>query len=207
MSTSRAKVKAASQEERMKIWKEHFKPQQGNSPTVTHKPMTEIINRQLDMKLGQFTQEELNVILTKIKSRKTASLDGKNPEAWKTRKFHDFILRFCNAVYKENTIERLRKGCILPFLIEGDPVITKNYECVTLTAIAIKDYNALFLNRIEPEIEQFLGKIKTIFGEIDPDCIIHCVIGISAKNLESILLFVDFSKAFDSIHRWKMGQM
>ena len=31
-----------------------------------------IINNQLDIKLGQFTQEELNVVLIKIRSRKTA---------------------------------------------------------------------------------------------------------------------------------------
>ena len=33
-----------------------------------------IINNQLD-NLGQFTQEELNVVLMKIKNKKTASLD------------------------------------------------------------------------------------------------------------------------------------
>ena len=34
-----------------------------------------IINRQLDTKLGQYTQEELNIVLTKIKSKKAASID------------------------------------------------------------------------------------------------------------------------------------
>ena len=31
--------------------------------------------------------------------------------------------------------------------------------------------------------------------------------GVRAKNLETIILFVDFSKAFDSIHRGKMEQI
>ena len=43
-----------------------------------------IINK-LDIKLGQFTQEELNVVLTKIKNRKAASLNEILPEVWKTR--------------------------------------------------------------------------------------------------------------------------
>ena len=30
--------------------------------------------------------------------------------------------------------------------------------------------------------------------------------GVRAKNLQAIILFVDFTKAFDSIHRGKMGQ-
>ena len=31
--------------------------------------------------------------------------------------------------------------------------------------------------------------------------------GVRAKNLAATLLFVDFSKVFDSIHRWKMEQI
>ena len=69
-STSRAKLKTASQEEKIHMWKEHFKNLLENSLQVTDKPMTKIIKKQLDIKLGQFTQEELNVIQTKIKNRK-----------------------------------------------------------------------------------------------------------------------------------------
>ena len=60
---SRAKLKAASQEERINLWKEHFKNLLGKSPKVTDKPITKIINNQLDIKLGQFTQE-LNIEVT-----------------------------------------------------------------------------------------------------------------------------------------------
>ena len=31
--------------------------------------------------------------------------------------------------------------------------------------------------------------------------------GVPTKNLEATILFVDFSNAFDSIHRWKMEQI
>ena len=31
--------------------------------------------------------------------------------------------------------------------------------------------------------------------------------GVQAKNLQATLLYVDFTKAFDSIHRGKMGQI
>ena len=65
-STSRAKLKAASQEERIQTWKEHFKSLLGKSFKVRDKPITKIIKNQLDIKLGQFTQEELNVEQTKI---------------------------------------------------------------------------------------------------------------------------------------------
>ena len=38
------------------MWKEHFKNLLGNSPEVTDKPIQKIINYQLDIKLGLFTQ-------------------------------------------------------------------------------------------------------------------------------------------------------
>ena len=73
-STSRVKLKAASQEDWIQMWKEHFKNLLGNSSKVTDKPTTKIINSQQEIKLGQFTYEELNVVLTKIKSRKLLAL-------------------------------------------------------------------------------------------------------------------------------------
>ena len=51
-STAKAKVKAANQQERIKLWKQHFENLLGNPPKVTHEPITRIINKQLDIKLG-----------------------------------------------------------------------------------------------------------------------------------------------------------
>ena len=50
-----------------------------------HEPITKIISDQLEIKLGQFMQEELNSLLRKIKNRKVAGLDEIPPEVWKTR--------------------------------------------------------------------------------------------------------------------------
>ena len=114
-STAKAKLKAASQQERVKLWEQHFKNLLGNPPKITDEPITRIISKQLDFKLGPFTKEELNSVLRRIKNRKAAELDEIPPEVWKTRQFYDILLRQCNAVYRQNRIERWTKGCILPF--------------------------------------------------------------------------------------------
>ena len=57
------------------MWKEHFKYLLGKSQKVTNKPIMRIINNQLDIKLRQFTQEELDVVLTKDKTRKATDVD------------------------------------------------------------------------------------------------------------------------------------
>ena len=113
-STTKAKLKAKNQQERIKLWKQHFENLIGNPPKVTHEPITRIISKQLDIKLGPFTQEELDSVLRKIKNRKAAGLDEIPLEIWKTRQFDDILLRHCNAV-NQNPKDRWMKGCILLF--------------------------------------------------------------------------------------------
>ena len=84
-STDKANLKATSQQERIQPWKQHFENLPGNPPKVTHEPITRIINKQLDIKLGPFTREELDSVLRKIKNRKAAGLDEIPLEVWKTR--------------------------------------------------------------------------------------------------------------------------
>ena len=96
-STAKAKLKATSQEKRIQLWK-HFQNLLGNPPEITHEPITRIICKQLDIKLGQFIQEELNSALRKIKNRKAAGLDEIPSEVWKTRQFDNILLRHCNAI-------------------------------------------------------------------------------------------------------------
>ena len=79
-STTKAKWKATNQQKRIKLWKQHFENLLGNPLKVTHEPITRIISKQLDIKLGPFTLEELDSVLRKIKNRKAARLDEIPPE-------------------------------------------------------------------------------------------------------------------------------
>ena len=166
----------------------------------------------MDIKLGPFTQEELDSVIRKIKNRKAAGLDKIPPEVWKTWQFDDILLRHCNAVYNQNPIDRWMKGCILPFPKKGDLGLAKNYRDITLTSIAAKIYNALSRNRIEPKIDNILWKNQNGFRRNRSTTsqiltIRRILEGVRAKNQQAALLFVDFTKAFDSIHRGKMGKI
>ena len=66
-------------------------------------------------------------------------------------------------------------------------------------------YNTTAWNR---KLTRYLGRIKMAFG--DPRhhmTIARILLIVSAKNLHLTILFVDFAKAFDSIHRGKMEQI
>ena len=75
-STAKTKLKAISQQERIQLWRQHFKNLLRNPPKVTHEPITRIISKQLDIK---------------IKNRKAAGLDEISPEVRKTRQFDDIL--------------------------------------------------------------------------------------------------------------------
>ena len=104
------------------------------------------------------------------------------------------------------------KGCIVPFPKKGDLGLAKNYRGITLTSIAAKIYNALLRNRIEPEIDNILRKNQNGFRRNRSTTsqiltIRRILEGVRAKNLQATLIFVNFTKAFDSIHRGKMEQI
>ena len=124
-STAKAKLKAANQQERIKLWKQHFENLLANPPNITQETITRIISKQLDIKPGPFTKEELDSVLRKIKNRKASGLDEIPPEVWKTRQFDDILLRHCNAVYNQNPIDSWTKGCIPPSLKRGCLVYTQ----------------------------------------------------------------------------------
>ena len=95
---------------------------------------------------------------------------------------------------------------------KGDPRLDKNYRGITLTSIAAKIYNALQRYRIEPKIDNILRKKQNGFQRNRSMMsqiltIRRTFEGVRAKNLQATILFVDFTKAFDSIHRGKMGQI
>ena len=156
-------------------------------------------------------------------------LDEIPPGVWKTRQVDDILLRHCNAVYNQNPIDRWMKGCILPFPKKGDIGLAKNYRGITLTSIAAKIYNAQLRNRIEPKIDNILRKNQNgfrrnrsttsqisveslkVYGQNRSTTSQISVESLKVygqkKPLQATLIFVDFTKAFDSIHRGKMEQI
>ena len=104
------------------------------------------------------------------------------------------------------------KGCILLFPKKRDLRLAKNYRGITLISIAAKIYNALLRNHIEPKIDNILRKNQNGFQRnrsTTSKILTICRIleGVRAKNLQATILFVNFTKVFDSIYREQMEQI
>ena len=156
--------------------------------------------------------DELKAALQNTKSAKACGLDNIPGEVWKLDDFNDILLQLCNAVYNGNPIDKWRQGCLLPFPKKGDLGVASNYRGITLTSIAAKIYNSMLLNRIRPYIDPILRinqngfwQNRSTSGQI---LFVRRIIeGVKAKNLPAVLLFIDFSKAFDSIHCQNMRKI
>ena len=95
---------------------------------------------------------------------------------------------------------------------KGDLELAKNYKGITLNSIAAKIYNAQLRNQIEPKIVNILRKNQNGFWRNRSTTsqiltIRRILEGVRAKIQEATILFVNFTKAFDSIHRGKMEQI
>ena len=91
------------------------------------------------------------------------------------------------------------KGCIPHFPKKGNLGLAKNYRSITLTAIAAKIDNILRKNQNGfRRNRSTTSQILTIRRILE---------GVRTKNLQAAILFVDFTKAFGSIHRGKMEQI
>ena len=98
---------------------------------------------------------------------------------------------------------------IIPVPKSGDLSKTDNYRGISLICIIAKIYNRMILNRIRSVIDLrlrinqngFRPKRTTVAQILALRRIIE---GVKGNNLKAILTFIDFKKAFDSIHRGKM---
>lgn len=146
-TTNRAKLRASSQDERLKLWKQHFENLLGKPPSINEVVITPLFENELNIKKGAFTIDELCTVLKNTKSGKSCGLDNIAAEVWKLENFNDTLLQLCNAVYTGHSIDKWRQGCLLPFPKKGDLGNTANYRGITLTSIAAKIYNSMMLKQ------------------------------------------------------------
>ena len=102
-----------------------------------------------------------------------------------------------------------QKTTLLPIPKDGDLSDTNNYRGIALSAVAAKIANKLILNRIRPLIDKHLRTNQNGFRPGRSTiahilCLRRLIEGVKSNNLKCILIFIDFRKAFDSIHRERM---
>lgn len=98
---------------------------------------------------------------------------------------------------------------IIPLPKAGDLSKPDNYRGISLTCIIAKVYNCMILNRIRQAIDPHLRENQNGFQEGTTTtaqilALRRMIEEVKKDNLTAVLCFIDFKKAFDSIHRGMM---
>ena len=206
------RVKGKTSEERRDNMFQHFSTLLGKSEQDTNLDDTFFSNKVSDVlpiTTGPFTMEEIQIGVSKLRKSKTPGPDNIPVIIWKNPLFHQQLLDFCNETMKGNKPKAFSKSTIIPLPKKGDLSLPSNYRGITLSAIASKLYNTLLLNRISPHLDPILRRNQNGFRKgrsTTPQilAIRRIIEELKISRKKAYIVFVDFSKAFDSVNRKAM---
>ena len=161
----------------------------------------------LNISTNPFSLTELREAKAQIKEGKAHREDGIPPEVSKRCDLDEIVLDFCNKALVDKIVpEQWRISNIIPVPKKGDLTDTNNYRGISLTSLVAKMLNRMILYRIKPEIEKVLRDNQNGFqeGHSTNSYILtlqRILEGVRAKQLPTVIIFTDFKKAFDSVHR------
>ena len=120
------------------------------------------------------------------------------------------ILEFINNAYSNGeTPEQWSTLNIIPVPKSGDLSQPDNYRGISLSSVVSKTYNRMLLNRIRPVLDPLLRQSQNGFrqnrstvGQIL--ALRRLLEGVRDHALAAVITFIDFRKAFDSIHRGRL---
>ena len=199
-------------DERNSAWLQHFRTLLGEPPLINNDDfdVSPIVDGELPITADKFTMDELDIALKQTRSGRAVGLDNIPLEIWKTEKFKHFLLKVCNKALIQHEIPtHWTRSAIIPIPKKGDLSNPANYRGISLTCVGAKIYNRMLLNRLRPHIDPILRWNQNGFREnrstISQILALRRLLeGMKSKNLPLVAIFIDFLKAFDSIHRERM---
>ncbi|XDV26400.1 hypothetical protein PO909_030130 [Leuciscus waleckii] len=208
--TKKGQVKGHSPEERVMTWSSHFKRLLGETADAAEEEEIPSDLPNLNVNDGPFTLGELVRAKATVRVGKSAGPDGIPPEVLKNCDFDDIILEFCNLALLHNRLPDMWSlSNIVPVPKSGDLSKPDNYRGISLTCSTAKIYNRMILNRVRQAIDPHLRVNQNGFREgrtatAQILALRRLIEEVRKDNLTAVLCFIDFKKAFDSIHRGTM---
>ena len=192
-------------------WKEHFQ-EVLNRPEPAHPAEidTDLEEAQkLEIDTAAPTKEEIRHVLKGMKNGKSPGIDNITGELLRAdmETATDQIHKITSMVWsKEQTPDDWRKGLIIKLAKKGDLTICGNWRGITLIPNVTKIMGKIIISRIAKEVDRHLRDEQAGFragrGTTEQIFILRNVLEQCAEwNANLYMLFIDFEKAFDSVHR------
>ena len=209
-----SKLKANSPDERVKLWFDHFNNLLGSPPKISDQdePILTVFDT-LDISEEPFSADEYSSAKKAIRCGKACGDDGITPEFLKYGGLDDIVLGFVNQAFEHGHIpEKWKTLIIVTVPKSGDLTDPNNYRGISLISLVMKLYNRMMMNRLRPVLDPLLRtsqngfrKKRTTVGQIV--ALRRLLEGVKSNNLSCVLTFIDFKKAFDTIHRGKLMEI
>ena len=144
---------------------------------------------------------------------KVSDEDGIPNELLKYCNIDKIVLEYANSLFLDcHKPQQWSNVNILPLPKDGDLSKASNYRVIGLSAMISKVVNKLILNRIQPQLDPLLRNNQNGFRPKRNTtahilALRRIIEEAKRNNVPATIVFVNFSKAFDSVHRAKMMQI
>ena len=210
-------VSADSPEEGVRLFHLHF--EQLLSPNISNNSQPEEIPNlnpifdknftfSVPFETGEITLDEITITSKQLSNGKATGIDNIHAEILKNPTILIQLLPFFNyALSNGIAFSDWKLSLIIPVPKKGDLSQPTNYRGIALMSIITKLYNRILLNRLKSTLDIHLRGNQNGFRasrstlqhilalrRLTEECSIH-------QDLNLIAIFIDFSKAFDSV-KW-----
>ena len=204
-------VKGKTPQERVDAWFSHYHSLLGTAPVVDDPDeVIPTVFSNLDISEEPFTPAEYAKVKAGLKRGQSGGPDEIPPDVFINCDVDNEILELCNtALMSSEKPDQWSYSHIVPIPKSGNLSKPQNTRGISQSCTIAKIYNKMILNRIRPAIDPLLRTNQNGFrsgrntvGQIL--AVRRIIEEAKAHNLPAIMTFIDFKKAFDSIHRDKM---
>ena len=204
------------EEELLKRWAEHY-TEILNRPDPEVEAVIEDMGFNIEMNRGRITQAEIETAIRQTKGNRAPGKDRVSADMLKAdpaasaRALKDLF----NKVWEEEKVpEAWQKGIIVKLPKKGDLSVCGNWRGINLLSVPGKLFCRVLLQRMRQAIERTLREEQAGFrsgrGCTDQIFVLRTIVEQSLEWNSSLYInYIDFEKAFDSIHHpslWKILQ-
>ena len=203
-----------TEDEVKKRWQEHFnevlnRPAPETAATVAER------DHDLDIYEGYITKEEIKKAIKETASGKSAGIDAITTDVLKVdieTAASQLEELFRNIWDQESIPGDWRKGIIVKLPKKGDLTAAGNWRGITLLCLPSKIMGKIIIRRLRDQVDAQLRREQAGFrpnrGTREQTFTLRNIIEQSLEwNARLLLCFIDYEKAFDSVHQetlWKI---
>ena len=199
----------SSEDQIRERWAEHFKLVMNKTFDQENILDVEEPEYDLDINLNEITKEEIIRVLKQLKRWKAPGPDGLTAEMFKADvdgSAGTLLRMFREMWFTELIPNDWELGIITKLSKKGDLRDCSNWRGITVSSVVLKIFSMVILNRMKDALDEQLRDEQAGFrpkrGCSDQIFVLRHIIQQSVEfRVPLIMLFIDFEKAFDSIHR------